>query len=235
MHLKLTDVTVHYGKVQAVKNVSLEVDAGDIVALVGANGAGKTTLLRTISGLHPPTAGEIRFMGQRIDHLRPAQIVRLGIGHVPEGRKVFPSMTVLENLLMGAYSRRDRGSVREDVESVYQHFPVLAQRHGQLAGTLSGGEQQMLAIGRALMSKPKLMLMDEPSLGLSPIVVEHIAEIIASINKTGTAIVLVEQNVALALQLANRGYVMATGEIVLHGKSSDLMQNEEVARAFLGR
>jgi branched-chain amino acid transport system ATP-binding protein len=235
MQLELTDVTVHYGKVEAVKGVSLEVGAGDIVALVGANGAGKTTLLRTISGLNVPTAGEIRFAGQRVDRVRPAQIVRLGIGHVPEGRKVFPSMTVLENLLMGAYSRRDRGAVRQDVTAVYRHFPVLAERQGQLAGTLSGGEQQMLAIGRALMSKPKLMLMDEPSLGLSPIVVEQIAKIVTSINKEGTSIVLVEQNVALALKLANRGYVMATGEMVLHGKSSDLLRNEEVTKAFLGR
>lgn len=234
MLLNVTNVRVHYGKVEAVKGVSLDAIEGDIVALVGANGAGKTTLLKTISGLKVPTSGEISFAGQRIDRVRPAQIVRLGIGHIPEGRKVFPSMTVLENLLMGAYSRRGRATVKSDLSAVYQYFPVLAERQRQMAGTLSGGEQQMLAIGRALMNKPKLLLMDEPSLGLSPLLVEQIAEIITSISKEGVGIILVEQNVALALKLASRGYVMATGEIVLQGKSDELLRNGEVKKAFLG-
>jgi len=234
MLLSLTDVRVQYGKVEAVKGVSMDVESASIIALVGANGAGKTTLLKAISGLKPPTSGEIWFAGRRIDHLHPDQIVRLGIGHVPEGRRVFPTMTVLENLLMGAYSRRDRPAVRADLAMVYEHFPVLAERHGQAAGTLSGGEQQMLAIARALMSRPKLMLMDEPSLGLSPVLVEEIAAIIGSINSQGTTIVLVEQNVALALKLASAGYVMTTGEIVLRGSSEDLLCNEAVKQAFLG-
>jgi branched-chain amino acid transport system ATP-binding protein len=234
MLLRLNDVKVQYGKVEAVKGVSMEFESGSIVALVGANGAGKTTLLQAISGLKPPTSGEIWFAGRRINRLHPDQILRLGIGHVPEGRRVFPTMTVLENLLMGAYSRHDRAAVKADLAKIYDHFPVLAERRVQAAGTMSGGEQQMLAIARALMSRPKLMLMDEPSLGLSPLLVEEVAAIIQSINREGTTIMLVEQNVAMALRLASVGYVITTGEIVLQGKSEDLLNDEGVKQAFLG-
>jgi len=234
MLLSVSDVKVQYGKVEALKGVSLDLMAGDIVALVGANGAGKTTLLNTISGLKNASSGEIWFTGKRIDRVGPAQVVKLGIGHIPEGRRVFPNMTVLENLMMGAYSRRDRAAIKQSLSAVYDYFPVLVERRQQLAGTLSGGEQQMLAIGRALMSKPKLLLMDEPSLGLAPRMVEQIAGIITSINKEGVGIVLVEQNVPLALKLATRGYVMVTGQILLQGSSDELLRNEEVKKAFLG-
>ncbi len=234
MLLRLNDVKVRYGKVEAVKGVSIEFEGGSIVALVGANGAGKTTLLQAISGLKPPASGEIWFDGRRIDRLRADQILRLGIGHVPEGRRVFPTMTVLENLLMGAYSRRDRAAVKADLAKIHDHFPVLAERRLQAAGTMSGGEQQMLAIARALMSRPRLILMDEPSLGLSPLMVEEVAAIIQAINRGGTTIMLVEQNVAMALKLASVGYVMTTGEIVLQGRSEDLLKDEGVKQAFLG-
>ena len=234
MLLSVRDIRVHYGKVEAVKCISVDAMAGEIVALVGANGAGKTTLLNTISGLKTPSSGEIWFDDQRIDRAPTSRIVRLGIGHIPEGRRVFPQMTVTENLVMGAYTRRDGAAIKKDLSVVYQYFPVLEERRRQLAGTLSGGEQQMLAIGRALMNRPKLLLMDEPSLGLAPLVVEQIAVIIRAINIEGVGIILVEQNVALALKLATRGYVMVTGDVVLQGESDELLRNEEVKKAFLG-
>jgi branched-chain amino acid transport system ATP-binding protein len=234
MLLSVNDVRVHYGKVPVLRGVSLELEKGDIVALVGANGAGKTTLLKTISGLKSPTSGEIWFTGHRIDRARPAEIVRRGIGHIPEGRKVFSDMTVLENLMMGAYSRHDREGIKRDLLAVYQYFPILMKKRGQRAGSLSGGEQQMLAIGRALMCRPQLLLMDEPSLGLSPILVARIAEIITAINKQGVGIILVEQNASLALKVATSAYVMVRGEITLQGRSDELLNNEEVKKAFLG-
>jgi branched-chain amino acid transport system ATP-binding protein len=234
MLLSVNDVRVHYGKVPVLRGVSLELEKGDIVALVGANGAGKTTLLKTISGLKSPTSGEIWFTGHRIDRARPAEIVRRGIGHIPEGRKVFSDMTVLENLMMGAYSRHDREEIKRDLLAVYQYFPILMKKRGQRAGSLSGGEQQMLAIGRALMCRPQLLLMDEPSLGLSPILVARIAEIIIAINKQGVGIILVEQNASLALKVATSAYVMVRGEITLQGRSDELLNNEEVKKAFLG-
>lgn len=234
MLLDVRNIRVSYNKVEAVKGVSLQVAEGEIVTLLGANGAGKTTVLKTVSGLKRPVAGEILFRGQRIDSLRPSEIVRAGIGHVPEGRRVFPYMSVEDNLLMGAYTRADAKGIEEDLQGVYAHFPVLKARRGQQAWSMSGGEQQMLAIGRALMCKPKLLLMDEPSMGLSPILVEEIASIVASINQRGVALLLVEQNAAMALRLANRGYVIETGKIALSGRREDLLDNEDVKRAYLG-
>ncbi len=234
MLFHLDDVHVHYHKVAALKGVSLEVDEGDIVTLIGANGAGKSTTLRAISGLTPPSAGEIRFRDERIDGLRPEEIVRLGIAHVPEGRRVFPDLTVLENLYTGAYLRRDKKGIARDLDEVFAHFPRLDERRGQMARTLSGGEQQMLAIGRALMSRPKLLLLDEPSLGLSPVMVQEIARIIVDINDKGVPVVLVEQNAELALGLARYGYVLETGRIALEGEASFLHEHEHVKKAYLG-
>jgi len=228
------DIKVYYGKVAALKGVSLEVEEGQIVTLIGANGAGKTTLLRTISGLHRPSTGEIWFNGQRIDHSSPRDIVRMGLAQVPEGRRVFPFMSVLDNLKTGAYTRQDRQGVEEDMKMVYSHFPVLKIRANQSAGTLSGGEQQMLAMGRALMTKPRLLLLDEPSLGLSPLMVKEIAKIIRDINSDGKSIILVEQNAALALRLAHRGYVIQTGSIVIEGTGQELLDDEAVKKAYLG-
>ncbi len=232
--LQVTDLEVHYGKVQAIKGIDIRLEAADIITLIGANGAGKSTTLRTLSGLNRPTTGTILFEGERIDGLEPDRIVARGIAHVPEGRRVFPELTVLENLMTGAYLRRDGPSVRSDLDMVYGHFPRLRERRGQYAKTLSGGEQQMLAMGRALMAAPRLLLMDEPSIGLSPIMVQEIASIIGEINRKGVPVVLVEQNASLALHLASYGYVLETGRVALHGPCEILRENEHVRRAYLG-
>ena len=234
MLLNVKDVTVHYYKVAAIRDITIEVEEGGIVTLIGSNGAGKTTTLRAISGLKHPTRGEIWFEDQRIDRLAPEKINKLGIAQVPEGRRVFPQMTVLENLAMGAFLREDKDGINRDLEMVFEHFPVLKERQKQYAGTLSGGEQQMLAMGRALMSNPRLLLLDEPSLGLSPLLVMEIAKIIRDISQAGRTIVLVEQNARLALSLAQKGYVLETGNIVLKGDAKDLRENEQVKKAYLG-
>ena len=235
MLLEVKDITVHYYKVAAVRNISISVGDGNIVTLIGSNGAGKTTTLRAISGLKHPSAGEIFYAGQRIDKLPSHKITALGIAMVPEGRRVFPQMTVLENLLTGAFLRKDKDAVQKDLEEVvFKHFPRLKERTRQSAGTLSGGEQQMLAMGRALMSAPKLLLLDEPSLGLSPIMCGEIAAIIRDIHAEGRTVVLVEQNARLALALAQHGYVIETGNIVLSGPADELRENNEVKKAYLG-
>ena len=234
MLLDVKDITVYYHKVAAVRNISMGVDEGGIITLIGANGAGKTTTLRAISGLKHPTTGEIWFDGKRIDRLPPEKINEAGIAQVPEGRRVFPQMTVMENLSMGAFLRKDTGAMNRDLEMVFRHFPILKEREKQAAGTLSGGEQQMLAMARALMSAPKLILMDEPSLGLSPILCMEIAKIIKDIHGEGRTIVLVEQNARLALALAERAYVLETGNIVLHGDAKELRENAQVKKAYLG-
>lgn len=234
MLLALKDLWIHYHKVAAVKGISIEVEEGQIVTLIGSNGAGKSTTLRTISGLKRASSGEIWFEGGRIDKLPPEKITKLGIAQVPEGRHVFPYMSVVENLEMGAYLRKDRAGINRDLESIFKHFPVLQERRGQAAGTLSGGEQQMLAMGRALMSDPKVILMDEPSLGLSPIMCREIAKIIKDVHAEGRTIVLVEQNARLALALAQKGYVLETGTIVLEGDAKDLRNNADVQRTYLG-
>ena len=232
--LNLKNVTVCYHKVSAIRNIDMDVDEGTIVTLIGANGAGKSTTLRAISGLNHPTPGEIWFQGKRIDKLPPEKINKAGIAQVPEGRRVFPQMTVKENLMMGAFLRNDTAGIERDMKMVFHHFPVLKERQKQTGGTLSGGEQQMLAMGRALMSNPKLLLMDEPSLGLSPIMCQEIAKIIKDIHAEGRTIVLVEQNARLALALAEKGYVLETGDIVLEGPAKDLRENDEVKKAYLG-
>jgi branched-chain amino acid transport system ATP-binding protein len=232
--LALRDVHVCYGKVEALKGVSLELFEGEITALIGANGAGKTTTLKTISGLHHPTAGSIVLAGRRIDGLPPHQIVSLGVCQAPEGRGTFPGMSVAENLAMGAYARRDRAGVARAYERVYNLFPILAERRSQPAGTLSGGEQQMLAIGRALMARPKVLLLDEPSMGLAPLLVQQILAIIEEINAQGTSILLVEQNAQAALRRADRGYVLETGRVVMEAAAHELLGNEAVQRAYLG-
>jgi len=234
MLLEVRDIRVHYNKVEALKGVSLAVPEGSIVTIIGANGAGKTTTLRTISGLERVTEGEIWFAGERIDHLMPEDIVARGIAHVPEGRRVFPDLTVEENLRTGAFLRRDAGEIEGDLEDVYEHFPRLKERRKQWAKTLSGGEQQMLAIGRALMSKPKLLLLDEPSMGLSPVLVQEITGIIAKIAAQGVPVVLVEQNAALALRLAEFAYVLETGSLALQGPAVELRENDHVRQAYLG-
>lgn len=235
MLLEVKDITVHYYKVPAVRNISINVEDGDIVALIGSNGAGKTTTLRAISGLKQPTTGEIHFKGQRIDKLPPHKINALGIAMVPEGRRVFPQMTVLENLLMGAFLRKDKDAVQKDMENVvFRHFPRLKERTSQAAGTLSGGEQQMLAMGRALMSAPKLLLLDEPSLGLSPIMCMEIGKIISNIHTDGRTVILVEQNARLALGLAQHAYVIETGDIALSGPADELREHDDVKKAYLG-
>ena len=234
MLLNVKDITVHYKKVDAIRNISIEVEEAEIVTLIGSNGAGKTTTLRTISGLSHPTTGEIWFEDKRIDKKPPEKINKAGIAQVPENRRVFPYMTVAENLEMGAFLRKDEEGMTRDLEGVFKHFPILKSRQKQLAGTMSGGEQQMLAMGRALMSNPKLLLLDEPSLGLSPIMCLEIAKIIRNIHQEGRTIVLVEQNARLALALAHKGYVLETGNIVLAGNAKELGENEKVKKAYLG-
>jgi branched-chain amino acid transport system ATP-binding protein len=232
--IDLREIDVYYGRVNALSRVSLEVRQGEIVALIGSNGAGKTTTLRAISGLVAPRSGEIRLFGKTIRGMGAAQIARLGVGHAPEGRRLFSRMTVRENLDMGAYSRNDRSGIRSDLERVYTLFPRLRERDSQLAGSLSGGEQQMVAIGRALMSSPKVLLLDEPSLGLAPILVDAIFEVIREINAKGTTILLIEQNALLALKTAVRGYVLETGSVALSGPAADLIASPDIQRAYLG-
>ncbi|MDQ3569980.1 MAG: ABC transporter ATP-binding protein [Actinomycetota bacterium] len=236
MLLELEDVHVHYGKVEALKGVSLAVGEGEVVTLIGGNGAGKTTTLRTISGLRPVTSGHIRFEGEDIVGLPAHRIVELGVCQAPEGRGIFPGMTVMENLEMGAYARQDRSrrALAPDVERVFDLFPRLAERRRQAGGTLSGGEQQMLAIGRALMARPRMVLLDEPSMGLAPRLVTQIFEIVAEINRQGTTILLVEQNAAQALQRASRAYVLETGRVVKHADAASLLDDESVKAAYLG-
>jgi branched-chain amino acid transport system ATP-binding protein len=232
--LVLEDIHVHYGAIEAVRGVSLEVRDGEIVTLIGANGAGKTTTLKTISGIRPPTSGKVKLRGETISGKPPYKIVEMGISQAPEGRGIFPGMTVAENLSMGAYARRDSKGIAEDFERAYSLFPVLAERRSQQGGTLSGGEQQMLAIGRALMARPKVLLLDEPSMGLAPMLVQQIFSIIEEINQQGTTILLVEQNAQQALTRASRGYVMETGKIVLADRAEALLRNDEVRKAYLG-
>ena len=232
--LELRDVDVSYGRVQALRGVSLTVGEGEIVALIGSNGAGKTTTLRTISGLVRPSTGEVLLRGQPIQGMGAEAIARLGVGHAPEGRRLFSRMTVRENLDMGAYSRKDRAGIRDDFERVFALFPRVKERSSQLAGSLSGGEQQMVAIGRALMARPTLLLLDEPSLGLAPIVVDSVFEVIREINQGGTTVLLIEQNALLALNTARRGYVLETGEVATQGPSQELLHSPDVQRAYLG-
>lgn len=232
--LEITDLHTHYGHVHALRGVSLTVEEGDIVALIGNNGAGKSTLLNTISGLVRPSAGEIRFLGKDTTRAPSEQIVRLGISQAPEGRRVFPRSSVQENLEMGAYSRSDPQSVQQDIEAMMERFPILGERRGQMAGTLSGGEQQMLTIARALMSRPKLLMLDEPSLGLMPTIVRDIFKLIQEIHDDGTTILLVEQNARKALAIADRAYVLETGEVVLHGSARELQKSDQVRKAYLG-
>ncbi|EIQ7097378.1 ABC transporter ATP-binding protein [Enterococcus faecalis] len=231
--LKIENLSVHYGMIQAVRDVSFEVNRGEIVSLIGANGAGKTTILRTISGLNQPSKGTITFEGSPIQKKAPRRIVAQGISQVLEGRHVFPGLTVLENLEMGAYLRKD-GDIQKDYENVYEKFPILKERLNQDASTLSGGEQQMLAMGRALMSKPRLLLLDEPSMGLSPIFIQEIFNIIQDIKKQGTTVLLIEQNAKMSLSIADRGYVLETGKVVLSGTGQELLESEEVKKAYLG-
>jgi branched-chain amino acid transport system ATP-binding protein len=232
--LTLEGITARYGAVTALSDVSLHVGAGEFVCLVGANGAGKTTTLKVISGLVPAVSGRIVFDGTDIRGAAPPAILKRGVAHCPEGRRVFPYMTVHENLSMGAYVRTDAAAITSDMERVFSHFPILAERRAQAAGTLSGGEQQMLAIGRALMARPRLILFDEPSLGLAPTIVESVFAIIAGIQREGTTVLMVEQNAYMALQLATRAYVMETGRIVLEGAARDLAEDEHVKKAYLG-
>lgn len=232
--LKVNDLTVHYGVIQAVRGISLEVNEGEIVTLIGANGAGKTTALRTISGLIKPSFGTIEFEGKSIQKISPQKIVTHGISQVPEGRHVFPRLTVQENLEMGAFLRKDNEEIKKSFSEIYKRFPILKERKHQDASTLSGGEQQMLAMGRALMSKPRLLLLDEPSMGLAPIFIKEIFNIIQEIQQQGTTVLLIEQNAKMALSIADRGYVIETGKIVLQGTGAELLASEEVKKAYLG-
>jgi len=232
--LEVKDLHVYYGMIHAIKGISFEVNEGEIVALIGANGAGKTTTLHTVSALLSPKKGSILFEGQDITRTPAHKIVSMGIAQVPEGRRVFSEMTVLQNLKMGAYSRADKSEIESTLEMVYRRFPRLKERRNQPAGTLSGGEQQMLAMGRALMSHPKILLLDEPSMGLSPILVDEIFDIIDSVNKAGTTVLLVEQNAKKALNIANRAYVLETGKIVKEGPAHDLMNDDSIRKAYLG-
>ncbi|MGG5343556.1 ABC transporter ATP-binding protein [Enterococcus sp. AZ192] len=231
--LTVENLSVHYGVIQAVRDVNFKVEEGEIVSLIGANGAGKTTILRTISGLNRPSSGTITFVGQEIQKVVPQKIVASGLCQVPEGRHVFSGLTVQENLEMGAFLRKDK-QLKEDYEMIFEKFPILKERKNQDASTLSGGEQQMLAMGRALMSKPKLLLLDEPSMGLAPIFIQEIFNIIQEINKQGTTVLLIEQNAKMALSIADRGYVLETGEVVLSGPGKELLESEEVKKAYLG-
>lgn len=232
--LTINDINVFYGAIHAIKGVSLEVNEGEIVTLIGANGAGKSTILRTISGLLKPKTGSIQFEGQEIAGMPAHEIVKTGISQVPEGRRIFAEMSVLENLELGAFTRKDKDGIKADMELVFDRFPRLKERIGQLAGTLSGGEQQMLAMGRALMSRPRLLLLDEPSMGLAPLLIKEIFAIIQDINKTGTTVLLVEQNANMALSIAHRAYVLETGRITLSGDAKALAASDEVRKAYLG-
>lgn len=232
--LTIKDLEVYYGVIQAIKGVSFEVNQGEVIALIGANGAGKTTILHTITGLISPKEGSVLFEGKELTKMPAHKIVSLGMAHVPEGRRVFADLSVYENLRMGAYTRKDKSEIEQTLEKVYERFPRLKERRNQMAGTLSGGEQQMLAMGRALMSKPKIILMDEPSMGLSPIMVNEIFSIIQEVSDSGTTVLLVEQNAKKALAIADRGYVLETGNIVLEGKASDLLNNDSIKKAYLG-
>lgn len=232
--LEVKDLVVNYGVIQALKGISFDVEEGEIIALIGANGAGKTTTLQTVSGMLAPKSGQVLLEGTDITKIPGHKIVTMGMAHVPEGRRVFAQLTVLENLKMGAYTRSDKKEIADTLERVYESFPRLKERQNQLAGTLSGGEQQMLAMGRALMSQPRIVLMDEPSMGLSPILVEEIFNIIQSISKAGTTVLLVEQNAKKALSIANRAYVLETGNIVLSGDAKTLMNDDSIKKAYLG-
>lgn len=235
MFFEIIDLNVRYGGAEVLKGISLHVEQGEIVTIIGSNGAGKTTTLRTISGLKRPGRGEILYQGKEIHEIPPQDIVRMGIGHIPQGRDLFPFMSVLENLRLGAYLQNDRNQMREGLDRVFRTFPVLKARRRQQAGTLSGGEQQMLAIARALMGNPILLLLDEPSIGLAPIVVREIGKVAVEINQMGTSILLVEQNARLALRLSHRGYVLETGRLALEGKCEDLLDDERVKKAYLGQ
>ncbi len=232
--LEIKDLEVYYGVIQAIKGISFEVNEGEIISLIGANGAGKTTILHTVTGLISPKKGSILFEGRDITKVPAHRIVGLGMAHVPEGRRVFAEMSVYQNLKMGAYTRKDKGEIEQTLETVYRRFPRLEERRNQLAGTLSGGEQQMLAMGRALMSGPRIILMDEPSMGLSPILVNEIFDIIRSVSEAGTTVLLVEQNAKKALAIADRAYVLETGRIVMSGDAKELMNDDSIKKAYLG-
>ncbi|HIR10957.1 MAG TPA: ABC transporter ATP-binding protein [Candidatus Fimenecus excrementavium] len=232
--LEIKDLEVCYGVIRAIKGISFEVNQGEVIALIGANGAGKTTILHTITGLVPAKSGSILFEGKELTKTPAHKIVSMGMAHVPEGRRIFQQLSVLENLKLGAYTRKDKNEIAQSLKMVYERFPRLEERKNQVAGTLSGGEQQMLAMGRALMSKPRIILMDEPSMGLSPLLVTEIFDIIKVISESGTTVLLVEQNAKKALSIADRAYVLETGNITLSGKASDLMNNESVQKAYLG-
>lgn len=232
--LEIKDMKVYYGMIQAIKGISFEVNEGEVIALIGANGAGKTTILHTITGLLSPKSGSVFFEGKDITKVPAHKIVSLGMAHVPEGRRVFAELTVYENLKMGAYTRKDKDEIEQTLQMVYKRFPRLQERKNQLAGTLSGGEQQMLAMGRALMSHPKIIVMDEPSMGLSPILVNQIFDIIEEVSKSGTTVLLVEQNAKKALAIADRAYVLETGKIVLEGDAKKLMNDDSIKKAYLG-
>ena len=232
--LEVKDLNVYYGVIHAIKNISFEVNEGEIITLIGANGAWKTTTLHAVSGLLKPKSGSIHFCGKEITHTDAYKIPKLGLAQVPEGRRVFANMTVMENLEMGAYIRNGKENLNEEYERIFERLPRLKERRKQAAGTLSGGEQQMLAIGRALMSKPKMLLLDEPSMGLSPILVQEIFSIIQDVNKTGVTVLLVEQNAKMALNIANRAYVLETGQVVMSGDAKELSNNEQVRKAYLG-
>lgn len=232
--LEVKDLEVYYGVIQAIKGISFEVNQGEVIALIGANGAGKTTILHTVTGLLSPKKGSVIFEGKDITKVPAHKIVSMGMAHVPEGRRVFAELSVYENLKMGAYTRKDKNEIEESLENVYKRFPRLKERKNQMAGTLSGGEQQMLAMGRALMSKPKIILMDEPSMGLSPILVNEIFDIIQAVSESGTTVLLVEQNAKKALSIADRAYVLETGNITLAGKAKDLLEDDSVKKAYLG-
>ena len=232
--LEVKDINVYYGAIHAIKGISLSVEEGEIVTLIGANGAGKSTTLRTISGLLKPKTGEINFLNKNIAGMPAHKIVREGISQVPEGRRIFAEMTLLENLELGAFTRTDKDEIQNDFKMVFKRFPRLEERKSQLAGTLSGGEQQMLAMGRALMSRPKLLLLDEPSMGLAPLLIKEIFSIIVDINKTGTTVLLVEQNANMALSIANRAYVLETGRITISGDAKELAASEDIRKAYLG-
>ncbi len=232
--LEVKGLEVYYGVIQALKGIDFEVNEGEIVTLIGANGAGKTTTMQSVIGLIPPKAGTVSFEGKEITHLPCHKIVSLGMSQVPEGRRVFQELTVYQNLLMGAYIQKDKKAIKEDIEKIYTRFPRLEERKNQIAGTLSGGEQQMLAMGRALMSRPKLLMLDEPSMGLSPLLVDEVFTIIKDLNKEGTTVLLVEQNAGKSLAISDRAYVLENGRIVLSGTGEELLQSEEVKKAYLG-